>query len=124
MKETHTDPETYAVIGAAMEVHKVLGCGFLENVYQQALAKEFEIREIPFSKEVQFPVSYKGEVLDCHYQADFICYGNVIVELKALEMLTGKHDSQLINYLKATGRKRGLLINFGQSSLQYQRRIL
>jgi len=124
MKETYTDPETYAVIGAAMEVHKVLGCGFLENVYQQALAKEFEIREIPFSKEVQFPVAYKGEVLDCYYQADFICYDSVIVELKALETLNGKHDSQLINYLKATGHKRGLLINFGQSSLQYQRRVL
>ena len=124
MKETYTDPETYAVIGAAMEVHQVLGCGFLENVYQQALAKEFEIREIPFSKEVQFPVSYKGEVLDCTYQADFMCYDSVIVELKALENLTGKHDAQLINYLKATGHKRGLLINFGQSSLQYQRKVL
>ena len=124
MRATHTDPETYAVIGAAMEVHKVMGCGFLENVYQQALAIELETRDIPFKKEVQFPVSYKGEVLDCYYQADYICYDSVIVELKALEALTGKHDSQLINYLKATGYKRGLLINFGQSSLQYQRRVL
>ena len=72
MSETHTDSETYAVIRAAMEVHKVLGCGFLETVYQQALAKELEAREIPFSKEVQFPVSYKGDVLDCYYQADFV----------------------------------------------------
>ena len=124
MPETHTDPETYAVIGAAMEVHKVLGCGFLEAVYQQAMAKELEAREIPFRKEVQFPVSYKGQTLDCYYQADFVCYDSVIIELKAMDTLTGKHDSQLINYLKATGYKRGLLINFGQGSLQYKRRIL
>ena len=124
MSETHTDSETYAVIGAAMEVHKVLGCGFLEAVYQQSMAKELEAREIPFSKEVQFPVSYKGEALDCYYQADFICFDSVIVELKALDTLSGKHESQLINYLKATGHKRGLLVNFGQGSLQYKRRIL
>jgi GxxExxY protein len=124
MVETHTDPETYAVIGAAMEVHKVLGCGFLEAVYQQAMAIELEAREIQFRKEVKFPVSYKNRTLDCYYQADFICYDSLIVELKALDMLTGKHDSQLINYLKATGHRRGLLLNFGQRSLQYQRRIL
>ncbi|MHC4773362.1 MAG: GxxExxY protein [Planctomycetota bacterium] len=124
MSETHTDPETYAVIGTAMEVHKVLGCGFLETVYQQAMAKELKAREIPFSQETQFPVSYKGEILDCYYQADFICFGNIIVELKALDALSGKHESQLLNYLKATGHKRGLLINFGQKSLQYKRRVL
>jgi GxxExxY protein len=124
MLETHTDPETYAVIGAAMEVHKVLGCGFLETVYQQALAKELNAREIPFNKEVQFPVSYKGDALDCYYQADFVCFKDVIVELKALDALSGKHEAQLINYLKVTGHKRGLLINFGQKSLQYKRRIL
>lgn len=124
MSKTYTDPETYAVIGAAMEVHKVLGCGFLEIVYQQAMTKELQAKGIPFSKEVQFPVSYKGEMLDCYYQADFICYDNIIVELKALDALSTKHESQLINYLKTTGYKRGLLINFGQSSLQYKRRIL
>ena len=124
MLETHTDPETYAVIGAAMEVHKVLGCGFLETVYQQAMGKELKAREISFSKETQFPVSYKGEILDCYYQADFICFGSIIVELKALDALSGKHESQLLNYLKATGHKRGLLINFGQKSLQYKRRVL
>ncbi len=124
MSESHTDTETYAIIGTAMEVHKTLGCGFLEIVYQQALAIELENSNIPFNREVQFPVSYKGKILDCHYQADFICYDSIVVELKALDALTGKHESQLINYLKATGYKRGLLINFGQSSLQYKRRIL
>lgn len=107
-----------------MEVHKILGCGFLEAVYQQAMAKELEVRKIPFKREVQFPVSYKGYILDCYYQADFVCYDSVIVELKALDVLTGIHDSQLINYLKATSYKRGLLINFGQKSLQYKRRIV
>lgn len=88
------------------------------------MTKELQAKGIPFSKEVQFPVSYKGEMLDCYYQADFICYDNIIVELKALDALSTKHESQLINYLKTTGYKRGLLINFGQSSLQYKRRIL
>ena len=124
MVESNQDSQTYAVIGAAMEVHKVLGCGFLETVYQQALAKELAVCKIPFRKEVQFPVSYKGETLDCYYQADFICYSDVVVELKALDALTGQHESQLINYLKATGHKRGLLVNFGQKSLQYKRRVL
>lgn len=124
MCETNNDPETYSVIGAAIEVHNVLGCGFLEAVYQQAMAKELEVRKIPFRKEVQFPVLYKGHNLGCCYQADFICYDSVIVELKALEMLTGKHEAQLINYLKVTGYKRGLLFNFGQSSLKYRRRVL
>ena len=124
MMEPDRDPQTYAIIGAAMEVHKVLGCGFLEIVYQQAMAKELTTRKVPFCREVQFPVSYKGDVLDCYYQADFVCCNDIVVELKALDALTGKHESQLINYLKATDHKRGLLINFGQSSLQYKRRVL
>ncbi|MBC8393323.1 MAG: GxxExxY protein [Deltaproteobacteria bacterium] len=124
MTETLNDSETYAIIGVAVEVHKVLGCGFLEIVYQQAMAKELTERKIPFVKEQQFSVSYKGEILDCHYQADFVCYDDIVVELKALDTLTGKHESQLLNCLKATGYKRGLLINFGQSSLQYKRRVL
>lgn len=107
-----------------MEVHKILGCGFLESVYQQAFAKELADRKIPFAKEVQFTISYKGGNLDCRYQADFVCYDDIIVEVKALDTLTGQHESQLLNYLKATGSKRGLLINFGQSSLQYKRRVL
>ena len=107
-----------------MEVHQVLGCGFLENVYQQAMAKELEARGIPFQREVQFPVSYKGLVLDCYYQADFVCYDRIVVELKALDALTQKHDAQIINYLKATSYKRGLLLNFGDKSLEYRRRIL
>ena len=124
MDKTANDPQTYAIIGAAIEVHNILGCGFLENVYQQALATEMTACKIPFRKEAQFPVLYKGETLDCHYQADFVCYDDIIIELKALDALTGQHESQLLNYLKATGYKRGLLISFGQSSLKYKRRML
>jgi GxxExxY protein len=123
MNEVDNDPQTYAIIGAAMEVHKELGCGFLEVVYQKALAREFAVNGVPFEKEVPFPISYKGQKLDCYYQADFVCY-DIIVELKALDGLNGQHDSQLINYLKASECKRGLLINFGQRSLEYRRRIL
>jgi GxxExxY protein len=88
--EKMRDPQTYAIIGAAMEVHRVLGCGFLEPVYQEALAKEFLLRGIPFRREVELPVTYKGEVLALKYKPDFICYDQVIVELKALDKLGGK----------------------------------
>src|SRR5687767_5762527 len=110
------DPQTYAVIGAAMEVHRILGCGFLEPVYQEALALEFRLRRVPFTREVKVPVAYKGEALAVKYKTDFICYGEVIVELKALDRLGGKEVSQIINYLKVTGLQRDLLLNFGTRS--------
>jgi GxxExxY protein len=115
------DPETYAVIGAAMEVHKQLGHGFLEAVYQEALALEFAGQKIPFLREVALQVRYKNHLLTCAYKADFICYDNVLVELKALGEITGVEEAQLINYLKATGFERGLLLNFGAPSLEYKR---
>jgi len=117
------DPQTYAIIGAAMEVHRQLGCGFLEAVYQQALTKELSARGIPFEREVELIVYYKSEPLDCRYRADFICYQDVIVELKALSALTGVEESQVLNYLKATGIQRALLINFGAPSLEYKRLV-
>ena len=107
------DPQTYAIIGAALEVHRVLGCGILEAVYQEALAREFLRRGIPFRREAELPIDYKGERLAATYKSDFICYDDVIVELKALDRLGGKEKAQIINYLKASGEGRGLLLNFG-----------
>ena len=122
--ETSRDPQTYAIIGAAMEVHRVLGCGFLEPVYQQALAKELLLRGIPFRREVELPITYKGDLLLVTYKADFICYDAVIVELKALDRLSGREKAQVINYLKASEIERGLLLNFGTVRLEYERVIL
>ena len=117
------DPQTYAVIGAAMEVHRELGHGFLEAVYQEALALEFRRRGIPFGKEVDLEIQYKGRRLACSYKADFICYDRVLVETKALGRLTGIEEAQVINYLQATGLEIALLINFGAERLEYKRLI-
>lgn len=118
------DPQTYAIIGAAMEVHRQLGCGFLENVYHAAMAIELEDRCIPHRHELDVPIYYKGRLLPCTYRIDILCYGEVIVELKALGQLTGVERSQVLNYLKATGYKRALLINFGALSLEFERIVL
>ncbi len=117
------DRETYAVIGAAMTVHRELGCGFLEAVYQESLEKEFYHLSIPYQREVRLPVYYKGEQLTSYYQVDFICYNSIIVELKALGDLSGREEAQVINYLKASNFHRGLLFNFGRKSLQYRRLV-
>src|SRR5436190_23669647 len=102
----HRDPETFGIIGAAMEVHRELGRGFLELVYQTALALEFQQRSIPFKTEVALPVHYKGKLLTCTYRADFVCFESVVVETKAIATLSGADESQLINELKATGIHR------------------
>ncbi len=115
--------ESFQIIGAAMEVHKQLGSGFLEAVYQEALAIEFENRKIPFVKEQKLEINYKGELLSKYYIADFVCYDEIIVEVKALTELSGTEEAQVINYLKATGFKLGLLINFGSRSLIHKRLI-
>ena len=121
MTTVRRDPRTFAIIGAAMEVHSHLGNGFLEAVYQEALAVELTNRDVPFQREVHFPVFYKGLELHTHYRADFICYDTIVVEFKALPRLTGVEESQLINYLKGTGLAVGLLLNFEASSLEYKR---
>ena len=115
--------ETFDIIGAAMEVHKELGFGFLEAVYQEALELEFQYRKIPYQREAKLNIYYKGQLLKKHYEADFICYNKIIVELKALSALTSEHEAQLLNYLKSTKLKVGLLINFGQNSLKYKRMV-
>jgi GxxExxY protein len=117
------DPQSHAIIGAAMEVHRELGRGFLELVYQTALALEFQERRIPFKGEVALAVRYKGKLLTCGYRADFVCFEDVLVELKALTKLTTTDDAQLLNELKATGYQRGLLLNFGSRSLEVKRLV-
>ncbi|MBI3922334.1 MAG: GxxExxY protein [Armatimonadetes bacterium] len=123
MEDEQKDPQTYAIIGAAMEVHRQLGHGFLEGVYQDALEIELTLRGIPFDREAEVPVDYKGRRLKSSYRADFICYGEVVVELKALAKLTNNEMAQGINYLKGTGLSRGLLVNFGAPSLEHKRLI-
>ena len=118
------DPQTYAIIGAAMEVHRHLGHGFLEAVYQEALALEFMARQISFQRETSLLIKYKGQNLDCAYRADFICFEQILVELKAIERLGNPEKSQVINYLNATNFTRAQLINFGSPSLEYQRLVL
>jgi GxxExxY protein len=117
------DPQTYAIIGAAMEIHRTLGHGFLEAVYQEAAVIEFPLHQIPFECEVLFEIHYKGTLLNTHYRADFVCFDSIIVEFKAQSQLTSADEAQLLNYLKATSYQRGLLINFGASSLEYKRMV-
>jgi GxxExxY protein len=114
--------EVYAVVGAAIEVHKVLGFGFLEPVYQEAMELELKLRSVPFQAQVPLMILYKGQPLTKQYVADLVCYGQIIVELKALERLSGREEAQLLNYLKATSFPVGLLINFGHSTkLEWKR---
>lgn len=104
-----------------MEVHKQLGCGFLEAVYQEALALEMAIQQVPFEREVPLPVFYRGQQLGVGYRADFICFAEIVVELKALSRLSSMEEAQILNYLKATGHSTGLVLNFGGKSLEYKR---
>jgi GxxExxY protein len=115
--------EAYTIVGAAMEVHKELGYGFLEGVYHEALEHEFKLRYIPYRREAPISIFYKSAVLAKSYIADFICYDKIIIELKALSKLNSDHKAQVLNYLKAAKFKLGILINFGTKSLEYQRII-
>lgn len=113
--------ESYAIRGAMFAVHKELGCGFLERAYQDALEFEFQERGIPYEREKEIQIMYKDKPLGEPYRADFVCYGKIIVELKAVGTLESVHRSQVINYLKATGIKLGILVNFGEEFLSPER---
>ncbi len=113
---------SFAVIGAAMEVHRLLGPGFLESVYQAALAHELTLRGIQFEQFKKLPVSYKG-VLVGDYEADFVIEGKIILEIKAVEKLHPRHEAQALNYLTATGFHLAIIINFGANSLQQKRLV-
>ncbi len=113
MAELILKEEVFSIVGAAMEVHTVLGSGFLEAVYQEALELESRSRQLPFESQKVLKIHYKEHFLQKEYIADLIYFDKIVVELKTLDRLSGKEDSQLLNYLKATGMKVGVLINFG-----------
>jgi GxxExxY protein len=124
MTELLLKDEVFAIYGAAIEVHRELGPGFLEAVYQEALEIELQSRGIPFEAQKPLPIYYKGRKLKKEYIADLICYGQVVVELKALNQLSKKEEAQVLNYLKATGLRVGLLLNFGsEGKLERQRLV-
>jgi GxxExxY protein len=124
MKNIIFQEESYNIIRACISVHKELGCGFLEAVYQEALAIEFRNNNIPFKKETSLDIYFRNIKLNKKYIADFICYDKIILELKAISKIATEHEAQLLNYLKATGLKLGILINFGQTSLTFKRLVL
>ena len=115
------DPRTYSLIGAAMEVHAILGHGFLERVYHDSLAVEMRLRSIPYVSKPKLEIYYKDELLSCSYVPDFVGYESVVVEIKAISCLTTNDRAQLINSLKISRRRVGLLINFGEPRLAWHR---
>lgn len=117
------DPRTYRIIGCAMRVHRNLGVGFLEAVYADALEVEFRRQGVPFQREVPFAVAYEGQRLKAHYRADFVCYAEVLVELKALPGTGLPETAQVVNYLRVSGLGVGLLLNFGVGSLEHRRYV-
>ena len=113
--------ETYNIVGAAMDVHRCLGHGFLESVYQEALELELKNRGIDYISQKQIEIYYKNQLLTKSFIADLYCYDSIIVELKAVTAILPIHEAQIINYLKATKRELGIIINFGTDSLEYKR---
>jgi GxxExxY protein len=117
--------EVYAIMGAAMEVHRELGSGFLESVYQEALEVELARREIPFDSQESLKIVHKDQTLKKEFIADLICFGKIVIELKAHDNLSDKEEAQILNYLKATGFKLGLVIKFGSHpKLEWKRLVL
>lgn len=122
MTEILFKEECYKIVGACFEVYNELGCGFLEAVYQESLTIEFLIQGIPHAAQQQLQLNYKGRTLKSVYIPDFVCFGSIIVEIKSLKELANEHRAQVHNYLKATGLRLGLLVNFGQHpKLHYER---
>jgi GxxExxY protein len=115
--------ESYQIMGACFEVYKTMGCGFLEAVYQECLEMELRERKVPFVSQVPLDLNYKGQPLRQKYQPDFVCYDRIVLELKAVSALTAEHRAQVQNYLRATGHRLGLLVNFGHHPLVEWERI-
>jgi len=111
-ENTERDPVSATVIGAAIEVHRVLGPGLLESAYEECLCHELSLRGIAFERQLALPVNYKGVKLDCGYRLDIVLPGKLVIEVKAVEALAPIHDAQLLTYLKLSGIRTGLLLNF------------
>ena len=124
MTELIYAPEAYKIQGAAFEVYKEIGCGFLEAVYQECLEYEFLSRKIPFYAQYELKLNYKNRTLKQTYKPDFICFEKIIVEIKAVKEFTNEHQAQVLNYLKATGMELGILINFGSYSKAETKRLI
>src|SRR5690554_1505069 len=117
------EKETYKIIGICMKVHRKMGSGFLESVYQEVLAKEFQKAGISFEEQIKLNIYYNKEELDKYFKADFLCYEEIILEIKSVSFLNQNFEKQLINYLNATHKPLGLLVNFGEASLKWRRFI-
>ncbi len=116
--------KSYAVMGACFEVYKTVGSGFTEPIYQECLEKELSLRGIPCQAQPEVPMSYKGQRLDHHFRPDFVCFGAMILEIKSVSELCGEHRAQVLNYLKATEFRLGLLVNFGRHpKVEYERLV-
>ncbi|WP_035243736.1 GxxExxY protein [Desulfonatronovibrio hydrogenovorans] len=116
---------SYTIQGACFEVYRTMGCGFLESVYQECLEIEFSDRGIPFDSQKELDLEYKGKRLKQRYMPDFVCYGKIIIELKAVDKIASEHKAQVLNYLHATGMRLGLLVNFGHHpKLEWKRMII
>ena len=118
------DQHTFQIIGAAMEVHRVLHRGLLESIYCEALAVEFELRSIPFAAQVPCQIVYKERRLTGFHRIDFVCFDEVVVEVKASSLTGPAEQAQVLNYLALSGHRLGLLLNFGRPSLEYKRFVL
>lgn len=125
MPELILEKEVYAIMGAAMEVYYKVGTGFLEPVYQEMLGIEMNGRGIPYEAEKELKIEYKGVTLNKTYRADFICYGQILIELKSVERLCNIDVAQILNYMKITKMRVGLLINFGaRPKLEWKRYVM
>ena len=124
MEEFYLKDETFKILGLCMEVHKILGKGHSENVYGDALEYEFKLNAIPYEREKQYNIPYKDIILPRYYFSDFTVFGEIILEIKAIQTLTSGEVKQTLNYLAASKNKIGLLVNFGEDSLKYKRIIL
>lgn len=123
MSKLILEDETYKILGACIKVHKRLGNGFSESIYCEALAKELTTSNIPFEQDKKLPVFYEGEQLDHYFEADFVCFNKIILQIKSLDFINNNLKNQVLKYLKSTNLEIGYLVNFGENNLTWKRYI-